>query len=161
MHNASMATAEEEVATAKSRTGYVMTYCGCPVLWGSKLQSVIALSTTEAELVALSTALRDVIPTIEFMKELHQQKVIPNYSPPKIKCKVFEDNSGALEIATVHKMQPRTKHMNVRYHHFREFVKSGEIVVEAIRSQWQLADMLTKQPTKELFLKLRKLLMGW
>lgn len=110
--------ADKEVSTAKSRTGYIILYCGCPILWASKLQSVIALSTTEAELVALSTALRDVIPMIELMKELQQRKVINTFNPPQLKCKVFEDNSGALEIATVHKTRPRTKHMNVRYHHF-------------------------------------------
>ncbi len=45
-----------------SRTGYVITYNGCPVQWGSKLQSEIVLSTTEAEYIALSMAARELIP---------------------------------------------------------------------------------------------------
>lgn len=41
-----------------SQTGLVITYCGCPITWSSKLQSEIALSTTEAEYIALSMAMR-------------------------------------------------------------------------------------------------------
>jgi hypothetical protein len=56
--------------TAKSRTGYVIMYHGCPVLWASRLQSVFALSTTEAEYVALSTVLCDLIPVMDLLKEM-------------------------------------------------------------------------------------------
>jgi hypothetical protein len=45
----------------RSRTGYVITYSNCPVIWASKLQTQVALSTTESEYIALSTALREVI----------------------------------------------------------------------------------------------------
>ncbi len=45
-----------------SRTGYVITFCGCPVTWSSKLQTEIALSTTESKYIALSTAARDILP---------------------------------------------------------------------------------------------------
>ena len=46
-----------------SRTGYMITYCGCPIHWASKLQSEIALSTTEAEYIALSMATRELLPS--------------------------------------------------------------------------------------------------
>ena len=42
---------------ALSQTGYIITYAYCPIMWGSKMQSLVALSTTEAELIAMSTAL--------------------------------------------------------------------------------------------------------
>ena len=42
---------EEDVSTAKSRSGYILTFAGCPVLWAPKLQTQIALSTTEAECI--------------------------------------------------------------------------------------------------------------
>ena len=48
---------------------------------------------------------------------------------PNVKCKVFEDNAGAIEIANVPNMRPRTKHLNIKYHHFREEVKKGTINV--------------------------------
>jgi hypothetical protein len=45
-----------------SRTGYVVTFCGCPISWASKLKSEIALSTTESEYIALSAATRELLP---------------------------------------------------------------------------------------------------
>jgi len=49
--------AMEDITTARSRSGYLLTYAACPLLWASKLQTEIALSTTEAECISLSTAL--------------------------------------------------------------------------------------------------------
>ena len=43
------------------RTGYLITYANCPIIWGSKMQMLVALSTTEAELIALSSAVWEVI----------------------------------------------------------------------------------------------------
>jgi hypothetical protein len=45
-----------------SRTGYVLTFCGCPISWSSTLQSEIALSTTESEDIALSSTTRELLP---------------------------------------------------------------------------------------------------
>ena len=55
---------------ARSRTGYVITLAGCPILWVSKLQTEIALSTMEAEYVALSSACKDLFPIMDVVKEL-------------------------------------------------------------------------------------------
>jgi hypothetical protein len=90
-------THSEDPNSAKSRTGYMIMYHGCPILWASQLQSVFALSTTEAEYVALSTALRDVILVIDLLQEMqdHGYSVDRTHS---IKCKLFEDNSGVFEI---------------------------------------------------------------
>ena len=54
---------------AKSRTGYMIMYVGCPIVWASKVQTKITLSMTEAEYIALSQALRDVIPMMQIMKK--------------------------------------------------------------------------------------------
>jgi hypothetical protein len=56
-------TAQVDPSTAKSRSSYMITYGNCPILWGSKLQTCIALSTTEAEYIVLSQSLRDTIPS--------------------------------------------------------------------------------------------------
>ena len=50
-----------------SRTCYVIMFDGCPITWGSKLQTEIALSTTESEYIALSSAMREVIPFMGLM----------------------------------------------------------------------------------------------
>ena len=46
---------------------------------------------------------------------------------PRIYCEVYEDNSGALAIAKEHKYRPRTKHLNIKLHHFRQYVNNNEI----------------------------------
>ena len=109
-------TAEDDPTTAKSRTGYVIKYAGCPIVWQSKLQTEVAQSTTEAEYIALSTALCDVTSLMYLLEEAMAQG-IPNVATiAQVHCRVFEDNSGALELARVPKMWPRTKHLN----HFHE-----------------------------------------
>ena len=77
------------------------------------------------------------------------------------KCKAFEDNAGAIELAKAPKLRPRTKHINIKYHHFREHVERGEITIEKIDTSEQLADLGTKPLTRKPFEKLRKKLQGW
>ena len=76
-------------------------------------------------------------------------------------CKVFEDNSGAIEMARTHKYRPRTKHLNVKLHHFRDYVSRGEILINQISSKMQLADYLTKPVNIETLTHLRKIVMRW
>ena len=66
-------------------------------------------------------------------------------------CKVFEDNSGALELARLPKLRPRTKHINVCYHHFRVHVQNGLIKIFPIGTKDQTHDVLTKaHPQKRI-----------
>jgi hypothetical protein len=121
--------AENDSDTARSRMGYLITYAGCPMHWASKMQTEIALSSTEAEYIALSQAMREVISNMWLLNEAKDLGVPVMNQQPKVMCKVFEDNAGAIEIANVPKMRPRTKHLNIKYHHFREEVKNGNINV--------------------------------
>jgi hypothetical protein len=148
-------------ATAKSRSGYAITLGGCPILWASKLQTEIALSSTEAEYIALSQAMREVIPLMALVREAAAQGVIDEPGVPKVHCKVFEDNSGAIEIARLPKMRPRTKHLNIKYHHFRDQVARGRISIHFVPTEDQIADMLTKPVSEELLVRFRQRLMGW
>ena len=149
------------IVTARSRTGFIIFYAGCPLIWASRLQTMIALSTTEAEYIALSTSLREVIPLMGMIRELKERGFNCTAVNPQVHCKVFEDNSGALEIATVHKFRPRTKHINVQYHHFREHIDNGDITIHPIKSEDQVADIFTKQSTTKLFNAHRELIMQW
>jgi hypothetical protein len=155
-------TAMDDVSTAKSRTGYIIQYCNCPIIWISKLQTLVTLSTTEAEYVALSHSLRDTFPIMNLLKEFKERgfNIIGN-GQAKIMCRVFEDNSGALELANVPKMRPRTKHINLVYHHFRSRVKTrsnpnGDVTIEYVETENQLADILTKPLAAPQFESLRK-----
>ena len=100
-----------------SRTGFVIMYAGCPVIWMSKLQTEIALSTAEAEYIALSQAMRTVIPLMNMLIEINCIFDIP-MPKPQVHCKVFEDNRSAITIAEANKFTPRTKHIALKYHHF-------------------------------------------
>ncbi len=104
-----------------SRTGYILRYAGCPTTWCNKLQTEIALSTAEAEYFALSQVLWEVIPSINFLNEL--ESVIDLHVPkPELFCNVFEDNTAYIAKATSKKLTPRTKHIALKYHHFRAAV---------------------------------------
>ena len=115
--------------TARSRHGYIFMYHGCPIIQKSQSQREIELSSTESEYIGLSYALRDAIPIMNLLNEMKQMGCISKRVEPTVKCKVFKDNSGALEMAKFHKYRPRTKHINVKYHHFRDYVEKGEIEI--------------------------------
>jgi hypothetical protein len=153
--------ASVDIDTARSRTGYVILYAGCPITWSSKLQTQVALSSTEAEIIALSTSLREAIYLMQLLKELQGHGFDFTATKPKVHCRVFEDNNGAIEIATVHKFRPRTKHINIQYHHYRQHVLEKNITVHPIDTKDQMADILTKPVALDILLKLRKRLMGW
>jgi hypothetical protein len=153
------ATAAHDASTAKSRTGYLITYCGCPIIWASKLQTEIALSTTEAEYIALSQALREVIPLMEQIREARTFGFDFPYAPARVHCKAFEDNSGALEMAVTPKIRPRTKYINCKYHHFRSHV-GKTITIHKIDTKDQIADGLTKPLEAVSFFKFRNAVMG-
>jgi len=67
-------TAINDSSTARSRMGYLITYAGCPMHWASKMQTEIALSSTEAEYIALSQAMREVIPIMLLLNEAHEME---------------------------------------------------------------------------------------
>eukprot|EP00957_Ditylum_brightwellii_P210736 15365327-Ditylum_brightwellii.AAC.3 len=120
--------------SAMSRTSFVIMYAGCPVLWQSKLKTEIALSTVEAEYIALSSAMREVIPFMSLLEEL--SKIFDlHMSKPEILCKVFEDNKSCIAIAKMYKFSPRTKHIALKYHHFKMFVTDGKLVILPISTK--------------------------
>ena len=98
---------------------------------------------------------------MELLSEMKDQLRIDELPTPKVHCTVFEDNEGAIELAKSPKMRPRTKYLNVKYHHFRDLVSRGVITICSITSELQQADILTKMMPAELFMKLRKMLLGW
>ena len=101
------------------RTGYLITYAGHPVVWCSKLQTDIALSTTEAEYITSSQALQQVIPMIHIMEEL--ESIVPFYNlTPQHWCKLFEDNTSYISVAKSTRLTLRTQHIAIKYHHFRD-----------------------------------------
>ena len=143
-----------------SRTGDTIMFAGCPIIWCSKLQTEIGLATAEAEYIALSQALRDVIPLINVLNEL-QDYLGDTMKKPIIRCKVYEDNESCIKMAESEKFTPRTKHIALKYHWFRKHVQDGLIQINHINTHDQIADIFTKPLEEAAFTKLRKLLSGW
>ena len=118
--------------------------------------------------MALSKAAREVIYLMSLMDELRDHGVELIAKQPKIQCKeVFEDNAGAIELAKLPKLRPRTKHMAIQYHHFRSWTVKGlngeepKIKVEYVPTNLQEADIMTKPLPRVQFQNLRLRLCGW
>ncbi len=147
----------------KSRSGSLILVNGCPVMWGSKLQTEIATSTMQAEYIALSSACRDIIPLKRLIEEVTNHCGLRTSASPVLKTTIYEDNEGALKLANTElpRITPKSKHFAVKYHWFRQHVMSGELTVVGIRTTEQLADIFTKGLPWETFNSLRNKLMGW
>ena len=154
--------ATKDPMMAKSWSGWVITYAGCPITWSSKLQTLTALSTMEAKYVALSSALRDQIPTMQLLKEVIARGINDKFMPPQVHCTAFKDNGGAIKLVWLPKIWPQTKHINIYYHHFCAHTEGNdpEITVRAVSTEDQLGDMFTKPLPEALFPKFRHLIMG-
>ncbi|KAG7349703.1 reverse transcriptase RNA-dependent DNA polymerase [Nitzschia inconspicua] len=152
--------AENEPMTSKSRYGYIVKLHGMPVYWASKLHTIITLSTAESEYIALSHAARYVRGTVYLLQEINDRyhRLQPE---TQVKCRLFEDNSAAYEMAKVPKMRPQTRHINVAYHHFRGEVANGRLIPCECATQDMEADIFTKATGKETLQTLRKRIMGW
>ena len=165
---------EQDAISVKSRSGFLLMFMGCPLIWGSKLQTQIALSTMEAEYIALSLAMRELIGLRELLKDIYTTVLNDpkgleeiNYNtisktfgeiPQSI---VHEDNQACLKFASIPRMSPRTKHIAIPYHFFRAKVEELEIKVIAMNTENQLADQFTKGLSQPKFVSDRKRLMGW
>jgi hypothetical protein len=87
-------------------------------------------------------------PLMNLVKEFNEELLLPIMDmTPVVHCKVFEDNSGAVELEKVPKIRPPTKHINTKYHHFRKYVLDGLIKVQQVTTADQLASILAKQST--------------
>ena len=127
----------------------------------SAATAYLALSSSESEYIELSCALRKTIPIIHLLTEMSHYNLVDISSSPKIHCKVFEDNVGALEMAREYKYRPRTKHMHIKNHHFFSYVDSKQITIHHIDTKDQYADILTKPLPSTAFIKHCKTMMGW
>ena len=111
-------------------------YAGCPIHFVSKLQTEITLSTSEAEYIALSQALREVIPLMNLMEEIKTTFPVLLGSPEFIYT-VHEDNQSRIKMAQSDKLSSCTKHIALKYHHFRSFVKSKRVTIKYFGTKMQ------------------------
>ena len=124
-----------DINDRKSVSGYVCTLSGAPISWRSKKQTTVALSTAEAEYIALAAAAQEVVWLRHLMRGLGMS------TPPTV---IHEDNQSAIAIAKNPQFHGRTKHVDIKYHFVRELVNNGSILLGYCASVDMLADLLTK-----------------
>ena len=149
--------------SVRSRAGYVICVCGCPIVWKSQLMVPLSCSTMQAEYNALSMAMKDVLPLQELFRTVGASVGIGEEHLTQFKTTVHEDNQGALKLANLEPGHntPRSKHYGVRTHWFRSHLKPNHTEVVYIESKNQWADILTKGLPRESFEKVRYLFCGW
>jgi len=148
--------------SVRSRTGYIITLGGAPLLWGSRLQTETALSTMMAEYIALSNSMRELLPVMRLVDEVTVSLKVTRNEKTSVAI-VWEDNEGCLILAKMKPPQltPRSKHYAVKYHWFKEQFEPGQLALKKIPSHLQKADLGTKPFTRQKFLELRLLVCGW
>jgi hypothetical protein len=109
---------------------------GAAISWSSKIQSTPALSSTEAEYIAVSRATQEAIWLRQLLEELGHKQTVPT----ELQC----DNQGALALIRNPGNHPRTKHIAIRYHYIREAVVSGQLQVRYCPTNEMAADIMTK-----------------
>jgi len=151
----------ENPVSVKSRTGIIIFLAGCPLIWKSQIQSSIALSTFHSEYAGLSHSMRILIPLRALLLETVQMLNLDAAIASTIYCRVHEDNASALLLANSQHLNNRNKYLAVKLHHFWSHVKPGLIHVIKCDTKLMLADTFTKPLVREVFERLRKLIMGW
>ena len=120
----------------KSTSGHVFRIGECTVSWRSKKQSVVALSSTEAEYVALCEAAQETTWLRNLLFDIGFQQTEPTT--------VYEDNQGSICLAQNPKDHPRTKHMDIKFHYIRDCVERKRLTVKYRPTAEMVADTLTK-----------------
>ena len=153
-------TAADDPSTARSRSGYIVTYAGCPITWIYRLQKMVALSSCQSKHVSFYQSLYDTTPLMGIMIEFKTKGFDVVCNNPIVRCKAFEYNSGALDLAHTPKMRPRSKHINCVHHIFSKHVRKGEISIMTISNSYQCIYMYTKTLLQNHFVKFHKCILG-
>ena len=150
-------------ANVKSRTGFLITVSDCPVVWVSKLQTETALSTMEAEIIALAHCCRELFPVVDIVKELGKVVGLATEDLVSMHVSVHEDNAGALVLAQTLPPQftPRSKYYAIKTVWFREEIHKRGVHLLKIETAEQLGDIFTKGLPRATFEYLRNKMMGW
>jgi hypothetical protein len=125
----------------RSYTGSTFILSGAAFSWESRKQRTVALSSTEAEYMALSDASKEAVFLIGYLKELGFQSLA--------NVVVFNDNQGAGKLTENSVYHARSKHIDVRYHFIRDAVKKHPIKILYLPTEEMIADVLTKALPKE------------
>jgi hypothetical protein len=136
-----------DIDKRRSTTGYVFVMAGGAISWSSRLQATVAASTTEAEYMAASAAVKEALWLRKIITEIWDVKEMKA-------TQMFGDNQSALAIMRNPRSHQRAKHIDVQHHFIRDRVERGEVVVQHVPSKNNLVDMLTKPVARPQLLRL-------
>jgi hypothetical protein len=114
---------------------------GGAVNWSSKRQATVALSTVEAEYVAMSRCAQQMVWMQSWLSEVEIEHTLPGL--------IKGDSRGAIALTKNTKDHGKIKHIDIRHHYIRELVKSGAVLLEQIPSTANLADLFTKPLSRD------------
>lgn len=135
-----------------STTGFVLKLNGATIIWGSKKQITVTLSSAESEYLAAGSAAQEVLWARMLLTELGFAQLQPTV--------LFSDNQAAIAIASDDVHHARTKHIDIRHHWIRQHIREGNLELQWVASAEQEADILTKPLGRVLFEKLRARVLG-
>ena len=133
-------------AGRRSVSDYAWFYAGGLISHVSKKQTTVALSSTEAEYMAVTHVIQEGL----WLKSLFTELSLPFQIP----IKVFLDNTGAIALSTAAKFHQRTKHIDIQYHFIWEHVDIGTFRLIWLPTYKNIADILTKPLPRPVFSKL-------
>ena len=139
-----------DVGDRKFTTGYAFLLGGAAVSWKSGKQTCVALSTAEAEYIALSATVQEAVWFQQLMSELSNESIQ--------EITILEDNQSVICLAKNQQVHGRTKHIDIKYHFVRDMVETGRVKLCYCASEHMIADMLTKGLSVKRFEKLRQLI---
>jgi len=128
--------------TRISVTGYIIYFMNVPICWHSHGQKGVTLSTTEAEYVACSEVVKEILFILYLLRHMKIEVELPVH--------VNVDNIGAIFLAENQNSSDRTKHVDIRYHFIRQYIKEGTIMIEFVRSSENDSDIFTKNVTSNV-----------
>ena len=129
-----------DILNSKSTSGVMTKHNGNTIGFITKNQDCVAISSTEAETYALSLAASEGLWLKHWMEE-----VFGINKPILLLC----DNQSTIHLSSHDSLHRRSKHIRIRYHFIRDYIKKGDIYVTWIQTNNQQADLLTKcLPTK-------------
>ena len=148
--------------TGRSTTGWLMLFGNCIIDWNCHKQATVALSSCEAEYMAIVAATTSVMWTIQLLQEMklfqsstQSQHVHQSQSNLKFIPILLSDNKSAIAIAQNDVNHNRSKHINLKHHFIREQITAGTISLQWIGTQQQMADILTKTLPNHTFKRLQ------
>lgn len=137
----------------RSTCRYLFLLYGSPVSWASKVQYTVALSTTEAELIAGTEAVREAIWIKSLTDSVFSLAIAGGTSRPSLGCELRGDNQGALALAANPVYHQRTKHIHMRHRFICDVVNEGIVTVRYVPTADMLADGLTKPLPRDTHLR--------